>query len=130
MLSIKASEWCHWSLEFFSRLTIDESLIFTAIFLSPKTEIATKKINYYFKCTQLMRYCTQGTLHCLVPREEDFLTKNFNNINQIKPVFVNLIDVRKLLCKCKRVWIIVVSIYIVKYCSHYSCITNRLSMSF
>jgi hypothetical protein len=32
------------------------------------------KLNFYFKCTQLMWYCTQGALHYLIPREEDFLT--------------------------------------------------------
>jgi len=35
---------------------------------------AIKNFNDYFKCTQHMWCCTQGTLHCLIPREEDFLT--------------------------------------------------------
>jgi hypothetical protein len=32
-----------------------------------------KNLNDYFRCTQIMRYCTQGALHCLIPREEDVL---------------------------------------------------------
>jgi len=37
-----------------------------------------KKFNDYFKCKQFMWYCIQGALHCLIPREEDFLTWKFN----------------------------------------------------
>jgi hypothetical protein len=32
-----------------------------------------KNFNDYFKCTQLMWYSMQRALHCLIPREEDFL---------------------------------------------------------
>jgi len=35
-------------------------------------EAKKQNFNDYFKCTQLMQYCTQGALHCLIPREGDF----------------------------------------------------------
>ncbi len=51
-----------------------------------------KKLNDYFKCTQLMWYCMQGALHFLIPRENDFLTCMKITLNQASQTCVHKCD--------------------------------------